>query len=134
MPNRKRDMDVETSTQIPGQLSFDMVEQSRPDPGRAQVGRFHKYGHDTEKIAASLVAPRSGTQRARVLELLQTAGDDGMTDYEMWVGGAGARPHVAGTRREELIADGWPIADSGRRRLTDTRSPAIVWVLNRRKS
>lgn len=100
-----------------------------PDPERPRLGRFHRDGQPTERIAAALVAPRSGTQRARVLERLRAEGDHGATDYELWVGGIGARPHVAGTRREELIADGWPITDSGYRRLTDTRTPAIVWVL-----
>jgi hypothetical protein len=108
-----------------GQLSF-----GEPDPARDKVGRFHHDGHDTERIAAELVAPRSGTQRARVLGWLRAAGEVGSTDFELWhEAGIGARPHVPGTRREELIADGWPIVDSGRRRLTDTGAPAIVWKL-----
>lgn len=101
-----------------------------PDPRRDRPGRFHHDGPDTERIAAALVAPRSGTQRGRVLQWLRAVGEAGSTDYELWnEAGIGARPHVPGTRREELIADGWPIVDTGRRRLTDTGSPAIVWKL-----
>lgn len=95
-----------------------------------RVGRFHLHGPDTEKIAAARVAPRTGSQRARVVEALRAAGEDGRTDFELWSEDRiGARPHVPGTRREELIADGWDIEDSGARRPTDTGSPAIVWVL-----
>jgi hypothetical protein len=108
------------------QLSLDEMQ---PDPARPMVGRAHLPGRDTEHAAAALVAPRSGSQRARVLDHLIAAGHLGATDYEFWAAGIGARPHVPGTRREELIADGWPIVDSGDRRPTDTGSPAIVWRL-----
>lgn len=111
------------------QLDFESYLKSLPDPTREIVGRYHRNGQDTEREAAMLVAPRAGTQRARVLQVLRGA-EKGCTDYELWaVHGIGARPHVPGTRREELIADGWPIVDSGARRRTDTGSLAIVWVL-----
>jgi hypothetical protein len=110
-----------------GQL--DLIFAPRSDPAREQVGRAHHDGTDTEWAAARRVAPRSGTQRAKVLDSLRHAGVGGRTDYELWRGGIGARPHVPATRREELIAGGWPIVDSGLRRKTDTGSPAIVWVL-----
>jgi hypothetical protein len=110
--------------EIEGQISMD-----RPDPARPMVGRFHHDGTDTERAAAVRVAPRAGTQRAKVLAWLRQVGLSGATDYELWLAGIGARPHVPGTRREELIADGWPIIDSGRRRLTDTGNKAIVWQL-----
>ena len=100
-----------------------------PDPARPRIGRFHTAGTDTERAAAVRVHPRSGTQRARVLSALMTQGQHGATDNELWrFHRIGARPHVPGTRREELIADGWPIIDSGRRRKTDTGTSAIVWV------
>lgn len=115
---------------IEGQQDLFGEEQQRPDPGRMMVGRHHTVGPDTERIAAALVAPRSGTQRAKVLAWLRSCGDEGATDFELWSSaGIGARPHVPATRREELISDGWPIKDSGDRRRTDTGSPAIVWVL-----
>jgi hypothetical protein len=96
------------------------------------MGRFHSNGQDTEISSATLVAPRSGTQRAAVLEHYQRVGERGATDYETWVAlrPKCARPHVTGTRREELIRDGWKIADTGERRPTDTGSPAIVWRLD----
>jgi hypothetical protein len=106
-------------------------EPEWPDPARSQTGRYHHDGGDTERTAAELVAPKSGTQRAAVLDALRAAGDRGATDHELWRATEQkcVRPHVAGTRREELIADGWPITDSGKRRTTDTGRPAIVWVL-----
>lgn len=106
------------------------LAEAKPDPARPMPGRAHRDGPDTERTAARLVTPRSGTQRAKVLDVLREAGDKGATDYELWhIFKIGARPHVPGTRREELIADGWPIEDSGLRRPTDTGTPAIVWVL-----
>jgi hypothetical protein len=101
----------------------------RPDPGREVAGRYHHDGHDTEHAAALRVAPRAGSQRRRVLDALR-ASPTGMTDFELWFEARiGARPHVPATRREELIADGWPIIDSGERRKTDTGAGAIVWRL-----
>lgn len=100
-----------------------------PTPARPLIGRFHSGAGDTELASAVGVIPRSGSQRCRVLDALR-ARPDGLTDYELWSSeGIGARPHVPGTRREELIADGWPIVDSGRRRRTDTGCCAIVWRL-----
>lgn len=108
---------------ITGQL--DLWEQQDD-----RIGRFHRDGTDTEVGAAKAVIPRTGSQRRKVLRALLDRRADGVTDYELWsVFGIGARPHVPGTRREELIAAGWPIIDSGRRRPTDTSTPAIVWVL-----
>lgn len=106
-------------------------EQLRLDPARDMPGRYHADGPDTERVAAGRVTPRSGTQRAAVLEALRAAGDRGATDHELWVATEAkcVRPHVAGTRREELIRDGWTIVDTGERRLTDTGTPAIVWRL-----
>lgn len=124
----------ELHKQFPG-LNWDVEDPRRdpepdlPDAGRPMPGRYHADGPETERLAAHRVAPRTGTQRAKVLDALREY-RDGMTDYELWdVCKIGARPHVAGTRREELIADGWPIRDSGRRRVTDTGNDAIVWVL-----
>lgn len=109
------------------QLALDL--SARPDPARNAIGRFPQGARDTALAAAIRVAPRSGTQRAAVLEAI-TRSANGVTDYELWeLHRIGARPHVPATRREELIADGWPIIDSGQRRSTDTGSPAIVWTL-----
>ena len=99
-----------------------------PDPTRPMLGQFHRDGHDTEVAAAVQVAPRTGTQRAAVLREFQGAGSHGLTDYELGVL-LGMFRWVAGTRRGELIRDGWPIEDSGDRRKTDTGTKAIVWRL-----
>jgi hypothetical protein len=110
-------------------LSDQLPLFGRPDPERPLIGRYHAHGPETERVAAARVRPRSGSQRAKVLDALRRAGETGVTDYELWHNcRIGARPHVPATRREELIADGWPIRDSGRRRRTDTGSPAIVWI------
>lgn len=101
-----------------------------PDPGRSIPGRFHNDPRDTEQSAAMADEPRLGTHRARVLDEFRVRGRDGLTDYEMnEILVPGRRSVSAGTRRAELIRDGWPIVDSGRRRPTDTDTPAIVWVL-----
>jgi hypothetical protein len=98
-----------------------------PDPRREVMGRHHRDATDTELEAAARNLPRRGTQRARVLEALRELGERGATDYEMGQR-LGIFRWVAGTRREELIKDGWPIRDSGERRHTDTGSNAIVWT------
>lgn len=110
------------------QLTFDAL----PDPTADRVGRFHADGPETEREAAELVMPRSGSQRARILTQLYAVGEHGATDYELnELLNPGRRSVCAGTRRAELIRDGWPIVDSGRRRPTDTATPAIVWILER---
>lgn len=99
------------------------------DAARPRGGRLHARSHDTEEAAATLTRPRTGTQRALVLERLRQVGAYGSTDFENSEA-LGLFRHVAGTRREELIRDGWPIADTGRRRPTDRNSPAVVWMLD----
>jgi hypothetical protein len=102
----------------------------RPDPARPAPGPWHKDGTDTEQAAALQAMPRKGTQRARVLEAFQRD-QFGWTDYELG-NKLGMFRWVAGTRRGELIRDGWPIVDTGQRRLTDTGTNAIVWALRER--
>jgi hypothetical protein len=75
--------------------------------------------------------PRSGTQRAAVLRALRRAGKRGLTDFECARRCGFIRPHIAGTRREELIADGFPIVKTDGRRPTDTGCTAIVWRFER---
>lgn len=109
---------------------FDPPPLDRPGPARPMPGRVHRNGTDTERLAAARVTPRAGTQRYAVLLELRLRGEQGATDCELWQAGIGARPHVPGTRREELIRDGWPIVDTGERRPTDTGVRAIVWRLD----
>jgi hypothetical protein len=68
----------------------------------------------TQVAAAAAVRPRTGTQRARVLDAIRTAGRDGLIDEEiedaLHLDGNSARP-----RRKEL-EEGGLIVDSGQRR------------------
>lgn len=102
-----------------------------PPPGRPLDGRAHAAAQDTEQAAAGRESfGGRRTQRVRVLEWFEEH-PDGSTDHEVALGLGIVRPHVAGTRREELIRDGHMIVASSDRRATDTGSPAIVWKLIR---
>jgi hypothetical protein len=117
----------ELKSLLPGS---EILDEPR-DPLEERVGRYHANGADTELAAAVAAAPRAGTARARVLEELRRLGAEGATDFELnEMLLPGRRSVSAGTRRAELIRDGWPIVDSGRRRQTDTSTPAIVWMLD----
>ena len=80
---------------------------------------------DTSRAAALEVAPRTGTQRWRVLQFVTACGDDGATDDEIQdalaMSGNTERP-----RRLELVEGGW-IIDSGTRRRHQGRD-RIVWI------
>lgn len=87
-----------------------------------------KLRHDakeTSRLAALHVAPRSGSQRERVLVALRRAGKKGMTDdelsHELRLSPNSVRP-----RRLELVEGGW-VYDSGVRRPSFYGNPAIVW-------
>lgn len=77
---------------------------------------------ETSELAALRNFPKSGTQRARVLESLWK--EPGM-DYDV-----AARLHIprssAGPRRLQLVQGGW-VQDSGRTRITENDCEAIVW-------
>jgi hypothetical protein len=109
---------------IPGQASLLDLR----DPSEQRAGKRHRGASDTERAGAAAVLPRSGTQRAAVLDYI---GDslDGRTDAEIEVALGMRRASVCG-RRHELLEDGW-IVDSGRRRV-DRRTglAGIVWVLS----
>lgn len=92
-------------------------------------GRVHRDAHDTELEAARAFPEVKGSQRLRVLQAFYDA-PDGLTDYECHLVCGMHRPHIAGTRREELIAAGVPIVKTDERRPTDTGSRAIVWRLS----
>jgi len=85
---------------------------------------------DTQVAAAAAALPRSGTQRARVLEAIRGAGAAGMTDQEVAVRLAMAENSVRPRRLE--LADARLIEDSGERRETSGGTPAIVWRATRR--
>ena len=94
----------------------------------AGPGRVHRDAHDTEIAAAEAFPEIKGEQRLAVLRAFVDAGADGLTDYECHLVCGMHRPHIAGTRREELMAAGVPIVKTDQRRPTDTGAPAIVWV------
>lgn len=110
-----------------GQASlFDQL----PDPGDNRLGFFHAPASgapDTERLAAVLVYPRTGTKRLEVLDHFVQVGEGGATDEEVSEA-LGMRLYTAAPRRHELVSDGW-LEDSGRTRRTTTRTPATVWVL-----
>lgn len=109
------------------QLSVFDAPAQRPIKTLPDVGRFHHNGTDTERAAAE--AAPVGTQRERVLAVFRKVGDAGVIDEEGAVLAHIRFAHVFGTRREELIAAGVPIKDSGVRRQTTSRRLAIVWRL-----
>lgn len=98
-----------------------------------ELGYWKQGQPDTARLAALDNYVRSGTQRRRVLLALESAGEPGATDFEVFAlcntgEGSCSRPHVAGTRRKEL-ADRGLVEPTGDRRQTDTGSLATVWRL-----
>lgn len=99
------------------------VDENRP-------GLRHRDAPDTERAAARAVAPRSGTQRARVYAAVAAAGAAGMTDWQI-ADTAGVLRSAVCARRNELVRDGF-VMDSSRRRVERTGSKAIVWIARRK--
>lgn len=98
------------------------------DPGvGAKEPTARRAGHDTEKTAAKKAGKVSGRQRLIVLDSLWLHGAGQGTDYEISVW-TGIPRHVAAKRRGELVELGY-VKKTGDRRVTDTGSPAIVWML-----
>ncbi|MDP9223589.1 MAG: hypothetical protein M3P18_06980 [Actinomycetota bacterium] len=104
--------------------------RSLPDPSTNLTGAAHELAGDTEHKAAALVAPKTGTLRARILEKLEIAGHDGRTGYELQ-SELGDLHYSIPPRLTELRGAGW-IVDSQRRRATPSGAEPIVWVLSER--
>lgn len=100
-----------------------------PNPTRDAVGKFQRAGAaSTQRQAALLVTPRTGTQRGRVLDWIARAGANGATDEEI-AEGLGMLANTERPRRVELEEQGW-IVNSGRTRKTHASgSAAVVWTL-----
>ncbi len=85
----------------------------------------------TSVDAATAALPRSGTQRARVLETIRQAGPAGRTDQEIATA-LGLAENSVRPRRLELVSppDGTPrlVFDSGTKRPTAAGGDATVWV------
>lgn len=97
------------------------------DPDEQTVGKHHADAGTTERLSAKLQFPKSGIDRRTVLDYVASCGDAGATDDEI-ASATGLLRYTAAPRRNELLNGGW-VMDSGRRRSTNTRSPANVWVL-----
>lgn len=82
---------------------------------------------ETSHGAARAAYPKSGSQRALVLEKIREAGELGATDWELEVATGWKHQSVSATRNS-LMRDGW-IRDSGKRRRTDTGNLAVAWVV-----
>jgi hypothetical protein len=88
-------------------------------PNAPGPGKVRANSPDTSRAARLDAAPRSGTQRERVLRAVLEAP---ATDEELEL-----RLGLTHTpRRLELVEGGW-VTDSGIRRPTTRRSDAIVW-------
>lgn len=100
---------------------------SLSDPRAATAGAHHVQAGDTEAAAAQLIRPKTGTQRAKVLDAIAAA-PDGLTDEQIaettWLYLYSAAP-----RRTELVKGGWVI-DSTDRRETSRGTAAVVWTLS----
>lgn len=96
----------------------------RPNPAAAgtTTGQNHPT---TSHQAAARVAPKSGTQRYRVLQLLFSAWPDGYTDEEMQQM-LDMNPSSQRPRRQELQRGGW-LVDAGYTRRTASGADATVW-------
>ncbi len=123
----------------PGQGSlFASTAEPAPERRRAMAPNLpmanHAFGrHGTRPTATAAavgVLPRSGTQRARVLEAIRQA-PTGLTDQKIATT-LGLAENSVRPRRLELSdpPKGLPrlIVDSGRRRQTSAGKQAVVWV------
>ena len=99
-------------------------DDDRPDPtkGGTTTGGSHP---DTSHEAAVRVWPKTGTQRAKILQLLYNLWPGGLTDEEIQdrtgMGGSSERP-----RRIELTGMGWVI-NTLHTRETHGGDQAIIW-------
>lgn len=101
-----------------------------PDPATNRIGKFSASGApETQRDAAILVYPRTGTARARVLRLITAAGESGVTDEE-GTAALGMLMNTYRPRRNELLNDGWIVDSSVRRRTAASGAWAVAWVLS----
>lgn len=97
----------------------------------ASEGARHSGAGPTEVHAALVAAPRTGTQRERILlEVLRVVRRRpwvvGLTHEEVGkIEGVNVTAHR--TRVRELVLGGW-LEDSKTTRVSDTNTPSIVWA------
>lgn len=111
---------------IPGTKPY----RALPAPDGDELGRLHHDAHDTERVAARLIEPKTGTLRALALARIFDAGSEGLTHGEL-AEVTGKNHYSIAPRVTELVDLGWVI-DSGQRRKTALGSPAIVWICSER--
>lgn len=80
---------------------------------------------DTSKLAAESIAPKAGRLRASVLAEVRDRGVDGTTCDEVEVA-LSLRHQTASARIRELALNG-SIVDTGRKRPTRSKRPAVVY-------
>lgn len=95
-----------------------------------RIGKFQRPGDaaETQRTAAIMAYPKTGTWRRKVLNIITLCGDVGATDEEIQ-DALRMNPSTQRPRRVELVEGGW-IVDSGRRRMTRSRREAVVWVVD----
>lgn len=96
----------------------------RVDRKVAPVGR---RSPDTAHVAAQVARLRSGTRRKEVFDLIRNAGHRGLTDDELEAATGRSHQSLSATRNTLMNDD--LIVDSGMRRPTRYKNPAIVWVV-----
>lgn len=109
------------------QLTLDGAAEPLASPDEDRVGKFHgpaAAAPATERAAAVLVYPRTGTTRRAVLDFIRAQGSAGATDEEISIH-CGLRLYTAAPRRNELKNDGW-VEASGRKRPTTTGTDAMT--------
>lgn len=101
-----------------------LADPSTPRPGRSRNRR------ETERAAALMQFPRSGTARASVLSTFiadRREGGDGLIDEDV-AARLDMNLYTAAPRRTELVNDGW-LRASGKFGRTKMNSESIKWEL-----
>lgn len=105
----------------------DDEQPSLLDPTGRIPAPAHRDGSDTEYLAAQMMTPKAGTLRERALLAIARADDRGLTDHEL-ADATEVYLYSIAPRRTELVRMGW-VEDSGDRRDSPMKRPAVVWVL-----
>lgn len=96
------------------------------DPGEPPPKTPHN-NTPTSCIAAKLAQTFAASQQEQVFQAIEQAGANGLTDQEIEtalnIAGNSVRP-----RRRKLVELG-RVKESGNLRLTDSKSPAVVWIV-----
>lgn len=96
------------------------------DPGKVPPKTPHNNTL-TSRIAAKLAKTFAASQQEQVFQFIEQAGERGATDQEietsLGIAGNSVRP-----RRRKLVELG-RVKQSGNLRLTNSKSPAVVWIV-----